>query len=169
MFGKIDQTSQTPRRACEANRNLSFSQERKNHAFWYSHRRRRCSRRRNPAIKAVVMRARAEGHEMVGSRRGWASAGWNFNLYDVAGSRRAADHAAWMKARCARFDRTGGTFSHTSRTNPSSVKPADVPDFLNRLAIYGDGTAVKYDFTPHVLEVGAHTSSWMRTHHHWRR
>lgn len=108
----------------------------------------------NPAIKAVVMRARAEGHEMVGLRRGWASV-LNFNLYDVVGSRRE-----WTmpldEGTVRSIDRTGGTFLHTSRTNPSSVKPGDVPDFLKKSAIYGDGTAAKYDFTPHVLEVVQH-------------
>ena len=28
------------------------------------------------------------------------------------------------------IDRTGGTFLHTSRTNPGNVKPRDVPAFL---------------------------------------
>ncbi len=30
------------------------------------------------------------------------------------------------------FDRTGGTILHTSRTNPSKVKPEDVPDFVRQ-------------------------------------
>lgn len=108
----------------------------------------------NPAIKAVVMRARADGHEMLGIRRGWAGL-LNFDLFDDAGSRRE-----WTmhldEAVVRSVDRTGGTFLHTSRTNPSAVKAADVPDFLRKTSLFGEGTAAKYDFTPHVVEVLAH-------------
>jgi 6-phosphofructokinase 1 len=47
------------------------------------------------------------------------------------------------------IDRTGGTFLHTSRTNPGSVKVKDTPEFL-RTQIRGEGPQ---DFTPHVLRV----------------
>ncbi len=46
-------------------------------------------------------------------------------------------------------DRSGGTFLHTSRTNPAKVSTADVPEFL-RDSIEGDGP---HDLTPHVLKV----------------
>jgi 6-phosphofructokinase 1 len=46
-------------------------------------------------------------------------------------------------------DRTGGTFLHTSRTNPGRVTPDDVPDFLAHRAD-GDGP---FDFTDHALKV----------------
>jgi 6-phosphofructokinase 1 len=50
-------------------------------------------------------------------------------------------------------DRTGGTILHTSRTNPSKVKPEDVPDFLHdpvHLAAEQADSRPR-DFTPHVL------------------
>ena len=40
-------------------------------------------------------------------------------------------------------DRSGGTFLHTSRTNPAKVPTEDVPDFLAD-QIEGDGP---HDFT----------------------
>ncbi|HSH11323.1 MAG TPA: 6-phosphofructokinase, partial [Ilumatobacter sp.] len=46
-------------------------------------------------------------------------------------------------------DRSGGTFLHTSRTNPAKVRTADVPKFLEHAAT-GDGP---HDLTPHVLKV----------------
>ncbi len=45
------------------------------------------------------------------------------------------------------IDRTGGTFLHTSRTNPSRVRPSDVPAHLAH-RIDGDGP---FDFTDHAL------------------
>ena len=48
-------------------------------------------------------------------------------------------------------DRTGGTFLHTSRTNPAKVKPRDVPEFLK-----GQGQGESdgpFDFTNHCLAV----------------
>ena len=56
-----------------------------------------------------------------------------------------------------KIDRTGGTFLHTSRTNPQKVKPANIPDFLKN-STYGkkisdDGTM---DYTDYVLKVLDH-------------
>ena len=47
------------------------------------------------------------------------------------------------------IDRTGGTFLHTSRTNPSRVRLAAVPSHLAHRA-EGDGP---FDFTDHALRV----------------
>jgi len=47
------------------------------------------------------------------------------------------------------IDRFGGTFLHTSRTNPGNVRPKDVPDFLKD-RFQGDGDE-PVDCTPHVL------------------
>jgi 6-phosphofructokinase 1 len=52
------------------------------------------------------------------------------------------------------IDRTGGTFLHTSRTNPSKVKAKDVPDFLRdpeHPDVGGDENRL-LDFTPHVIK-----------------
>ena len=47
------------------------------------------------------------------------------------------------------IDRTGGTFLHTSRTNPSRVRPSEVPPHLADRAS-GEGP---FDFTDHALRV----------------
>jgi len=53
------------------------------------------------------------------------------------------------------IDRTGGTFLHTSRTNPQRVRTVDMPDFLAGTAepFEGEGDDAIYDFTPHILQV----------------
>jgi 6-phosphofructokinase 1 len=47
------------------------------------------------------------------------------------------------------IDRTGGTFLHTSRTNPGKMKEGEVPDFLTE-RFKGPGP---HDITTHVLSV----------------
>jgi 6-phosphofructokinase 1 len=54
------------------------------------------------------------------------------------------------------IDRTGGTFLHTSRTNPANVRPKDVPEFLKHATVFGSGLSDRYDFTTHVLSVLKH-------------
>lgn len=104
----------------------------------------------NPAIKAAVMRLTAAGHEMVGIRRGWGGL-LHFNM-DDEGS--VAKYTLGLSPQVVRtIDRTGGTFLHTSRTNPANVKPKDVPAFLKHTTVFGDGNADRYDFTQHVLSV----------------
>ncbi len=102
----------------------------------------------NPAIKAVVNRAADAGHEVIGIRRGWAGL-----LYYNPD---APDEAAqWIepldKNRVRTIDRFGGTHLHTSRTNPSKVKPKDLPDFLQ--GRFQPGESGTIDCTPHVLRV----------------
>ncbi len=81
----------------------------------------------NVAIKAVALRARDYEMEVVGLRRGWRSL-LELNPDDPASTE------TWTMAlppdRVRTFDRTGGTILHTSRTNPSSVSPEDVPSFV---------------------------------------
>ena len=100
----------------------------------------------NACIKSVVNRVVDSGHEVIGVRRGWdglltanpddpVSLDTNFIPLD--------------RARVRTVDRTGGTFLHTSRTNPSNVRPKEVPDFLADEA-EGDGP---FDFTEHVKSV----------------
>jgi 6-phosphofructokinase 1 len=50
------------------------------------------------------------------------------------------------------IDRTGGTFLHTSRTNPSNVKPSDVPEYV-RKGDRIDNAKGMVDCTKHVLRV----------------
>jgi ATP-dependent phosphofructokinase / diphosphate-dependent phosphofructokinase len=78
----------------------------------------------NVAIKAVVMRAQNHDIEVVGLRRGWASL-LNLNPDDPASQDKWAMPLTPENVRT--IDRTGGTILHTSRTNPSNVKPSDVP------------------------------------------
>lgn len=108
----------------------------------------------NPAMKSVVMGALDEGYRVIGIRRGWAGL-LNYNLnepstYDYYVRDLSKDDVRIV-------DRTGGTFLHTSRTNPQKVKKNAVPDFLKGTkygkVIDDEGTM---DFTDYVLEVLEH-------------
>jgi len=103
----------------------------------------------NPCIKAAVQRAMDEGMEVVGIRRGWAGL-LEFNPDDPDSFERCVVPLNRHNTRTV--DRTGGTFLHTSRTNPGRVKAAAVPDFLVDPQAQGDESA-HFDFTPHVLRV----------------
>ena len=71
----------------------------------------------NPCIKAVVNRVAHEGHEVVGLRRGWAA----LLEHDPDDPASAAEWFLPLGPNAVRtIDRTGGTFLHTSRTNPSA-------------------------------------------------
>jgi 6-phosphofructokinase 1 len=100
----------------------------------------------NPCIKAVVQRVIHDGHEVVGIRRGWG--GLVDTDPDDADSI-AANTIELGRDRVRTVDRTGGTFLHTSRTNPGRVATAEVPDFLAD-TVEGDGP---HDLTPHALRV----------------
>src|SRR5262245_41244432 len=81
----------------------------------------------NPCIKSLVYGATARGYEVVGIKRGWAGL-LDFDLdADVS---QDACAAPLIKNDVRTIDRTGGTFLHTSRTNPGKVRPKDVPAFL---------------------------------------
>ncbi len=100
----------------------------------------------NACIKAVVMRAHDQGHEVVGIRRGWNGL-LTANPDDP--ETMARNFLPLDPARVRTVDRSGGTFLHTSRTNPSNVRPSEVPDFLA-----GDAAGEPpYDFTAHALRV----------------
>lgn len=104
----------------------------------------------NPAIKAATLRLIDAGHTMLGIRRGWGGL-LNFNLDDPMCVEKYTLPLNTLAVR--KIDRTGGTFLHSSRTNPSNVKAKDTPDFLKTSTTYGDGSKEKYDYTPHVLSV----------------
>ncbi|MFO8076042.1 MAG: 6-phosphofructokinase [Actinomycetota bacterium] len=99
----------------------------------------------NPCIKAVVHRVIDDGHDVIGIRRGWGG------LLECEADD-PASVATWTvpldKEAVRTIDRTGGTFLHTSRTNPGRVKDDAVPDFLRPQA----GAEEPHDFTPHVLD-----------------
>jgi 6-phosphofructokinase 1 len=101
----------------------------------------------NPCIKAVTNRVSEEGHQVVGLRRGWAA----LLRYDPDQPETRHDWFYDLDPVVVRtIDRTGGTFLHSSRTNPGRVRPKEVPDFLADQAPDGDGP---FDFTRHALRV----------------
>jgi len=105
----------------------------------------------NPCIKAVVNRAVYEGHEVIGLRRGWSGIFW-FNRDDPQSFDRCLIRLDNQTVRT--IDRSGGTFLHTSRTNPGKVKPDDVPEFLQdpeHPQAEAQDTRLR-DFTPHVIK-----------------
>ena len=105
----------------------------------------------NPCIKAVVHRCIDDGHEIVGLRRGWAGL-LNINRDDPESVKKYT--LPLDKPSVRTVDRTGGTFLHTSRTNPGRVTPNDVPDFLkdpDHLEAEAADPRPR-DFTPHVLK-----------------
>ena len=98
----------------------------------------------NPAIRAVTIRALREGWQVVGIRRGWGG------LMDVIRDKDADNSNNYQiltEEIVNRAGRTGGTFLHTSRTKPSSVKKSSVP--LHLRDQYKDE---KNDLTPEVLK-----------------
>ena len=81
----------------------------------------------NPAIRAVTIRALREGYYVLGIRRGWLGA------ISIVRDRQAdnSEHVQILTEEIVnRAARTGGTFLHTSRTNPPAVKKEDVPELL---------------------------------------
>jgi ATP-dependent phosphofructokinase / diphosphate-dependent phosphofructokinase len=100
----------------------------------------------NAAIKAVVMRAASEGHEVLGIRRGWGG----LLHADPDDPETVAANTVVLDPRTVRtIDRTGGTFLHTSRTNPARVDAADEPSFLTD----GRSDGGPRDHTGHVVDV----------------
>src|SRR6266850_6510405 len=106
----------------------------------------------NPCIKSAVYRATDENHEMIGIRRGWGGL-LNFNPEDPESH--ALNTIQLTKGNTRTIDRTGGTYLHTSRTNPGKVKGKDLPAFLaGSYKTPPDGQPI--DCTPHVLKVLGH-------------
>jgi 6-phosphofructokinase len=102
----------------------------------------------NPCIKAVVNRAEDEGQQVVGIRRGW----WGLLHLNPDDPKSAAKCTIKLDNNVVRtIDRTGGTFLHTSRTNPGRVKPGDIPEFLREPGWNSETDTQPRDFTPHVL------------------
>src|SRR5512137_1273883 len=106
----------------------------------------------NVAMKAVVERAYEEGWETIGIRKGWGGL-LNCNLDSPHGRKNLFTPLNPGIVRT--IDRSGGTFLHTSRTNPQRVKAADVPEFLQGTTtpVEGEGDKAIYDFTAHTLKV----------------
>jgi 6-phosphofructokinase 1 len=98
----------------------------------------------NPAIRAVTIRATREGYKVIGIRRGWAG------LIDVVRDPQADNSNNFQvltEEIVNKAGRTGGTFLHTSRTNPSKVRNDRLPPALQEK--YTDDVN---DLTPEVLK-----------------
>lgn len=104
----------------------------------------------NPCIKAVVMAALGEGYKAIGITRGWAGL-LNYNFDDPK---------TYMNTRNLEFvdvrtvDRSGGTFLHTSRTNPSNIPASKAPFFLKGSSwgkTINNGKTI--DYTKYIINV----------------
>lgn len=103
----------------------------------------------NPALKTLVYRAFESGYRVMGIRRGWGGL-LDCNPDDPESRERNIVHLDRQSVRTV--DRTGGTFLHTSRTNPAKVSAAEIPGFL-RDESHDPASKARYDFTPHILSV----------------
>jgi 6-phosphofructokinase 1 len=98
----------------------------------------------NPAIRAVTLRAMHEGYDVIGIRHGWAG------LVDLVREKDYdnSDNIQHLTEEVVnRAGRTGGTFLHSSRTNPGKVSKGNVPAHLK-----DKYNAEKNDLTPEVLK-----------------
>jgi len=103
----------------------------------------------NSVIKAVVYRASEMNREVVGVRRGWEG----LTHQNPDQEMDPEYELALTRENTRTVDRFGGTFLHTSRTNPIKMKAKKLPSWiskaeLNKL-VAGEGI---YDFTPIVLK-----------------
>ncbi|MCK5401044.1 MAG: ATP-dependent 6-phosphofructokinase [Flavobacteriaceae bacterium] len=81
----------------------------------------------NPAIRAITIRARREGFKVIGLRRGWAGI---VELIQDEKADNSNNYTELTQIIVNRAGRTGGTFLHSSRTRPSHLPKANVPDHL---------------------------------------
>jgi 6-phosphofructokinase 1 len=100
----------------------------------------------NACIKAVVNRAASEGIRVMGIRRGWAGL-LDYNHEDPKKIKNCVVELTSSEVRT--IDRSGGTYLHTSRTNPSATRLKDAPDFLKKTFKKNDK---EKDFTGRVIE-----------------
>ncbi len=81
----------------------------------------------NPAIRAITIRAIREGYKVIGLRRGWAG------IVEMVQDKKADNSNNFIELTeniVNRAGRTGGTFLHSSRTRPSHLPKANVPEHL---------------------------------------
>jgi 6-phosphofructokinase 1 len=106
----------------------------------------------NAVIKTVVYRAASAGSEVTGIRRGWEGL-THVNFEDPASVARYIVPLDRDNTRT--IDRTGGTWLHSSRTNPLKMKK--LPEFLGTAPFpasqntKGGVTSTVYDMTAQVL------------------
>ena len=98
----------------------------------------------NPAIRSATFRALREGWDVIGIRRGWGG------LVDIVRDKshdNSDNYRLLTEDVVNRAGRTGGTFLHSSRTNPARVSKTRVPEHLK-----GTYSADVNDLTPEVLK-----------------
>jgi 6-phosphofructokinase 1 len=107
----------------------------------------------NAVIKQVTYRGCAMGYEVIGIRRGWEGL-THLNMDDPASVSRYTLQLTPLNTRT--IDRTGGTFLHSSRTNPAKMK--SLPEHLKGMSFPSRETEkdgqkiVTYDVTSAVLK-----------------
>ena len=98
----------------------------------------------NPAIRAVTIRAIREGYQVIGIRRGWAGV---IELIHDKKTDNSNNYQILTEEIVNKAGRTGGTFLHSSRTRPSHVDKASVPEHLQDTY-----HAETNDLTPEVIK-----------------
>src|ERR1700740_2799665 len=81
----------------------------------------------NPAIRGVTIRALHEGYQVIGIRHGWAGL---VDMVREKGYDNSHNYVVLNQDLVDRAGRTGGTFLHSSRTNPGRVGKSNVPAHL---------------------------------------
>ena len=98
----------------------------------------------NPAIRALTVRAWREGYRVLGIRKGWEG----MIRIDRDRPLEEQDYCQELTGPVVnKVGRTGGTFLHTSRTQPSKVKKINVPPALQKT--YAQEVN---DLTPEVIQ-----------------
>ena len=103
----------------------------------------------NSVIKSVVYRSTELGYEVIGIRRGWEGL-----THMRPGPSLDPDYLRPLdRINTRTIDRTGGTWLHTSRTNPRKMRGSKLPPSLSaeEAARYATGDDA-YDLTPLVLD-----------------
>ena len=102
----------------------------------------------NVAMKAVITNALEAGYRVVGIRRGWGGL-LNYNPENPETKQTYIRELGFNDVR--KIDRDGGTFLHSSRTNPQNVKASDLPDFLEGTDLCFKKDEKIWDCTPHIM------------------
>jgi ATP-dependent phosphofructokinase / diphosphate-dependent phosphofructokinase len=107
----------------------------------------------NAVIKSVVYRASEIGAEVVGIRRGWEGL-THVNLDDIGSRNRYI--LPLNRDNTRTIDRTGGTYLHSSRTNPSKMKrlppQLNLADYPSKETVKDGEKATTYDLSKQVLK-----------------
>jgi 6-phosphofructokinase 1 len=103
----------------------------------------------NGVIKGVTYRAHEFGFEVIGIRRGWEGL-----THQKPGSETDERYVVPLNIDNTRtIDRTGGTWLHSSRTNPRKMKKAALPPHLDAKRAESMKVAEdRYDITPLVMD-----------------